>query len=529
MSFRQQSIVAIGMWLLLPALAMMVSKQYPLRWDVSADERHTLSRATTDLLNSVESPLEIRAYLPTHIPAPYSVIVDAIRDGLADYGAACPQPVRILIEDPQDPGLSKKEQALLEEQARGYGLKKAELEVIQGDRQVRQSVWLGIALLYQDRQVVVPPIEKPEQLEYAMARALREVIRGPAKRPGIGFTVGHGEPDLMQTPIRSMLESSGTIRVVDLSGNTVPGDIDALVLVAPRKPLNARAQFVIDQFLMRGGSLVALLDYRSQSTVFPDVLVPTKTGLETLLESYGARIETEQTVVDRDNRTAVPIKRNENGKIVMGPHPLYARAHMNPHPIGRGISELITPMASPITLVRDGRSDFEGEVLAMSVPGTVLRKDVRQSQPDAYAEKDLSREVSGPAPVAVALTGTFRSVFTTGDRPVNPLANAPDRSQYRPDPSFLPSGQRDARIVVVTSGGRLLSSSKAGLMFLQNAIDWVVADTSLSSIRAREAEDPPLENVSDSARWFARAGTIVGPALLLLGLSVFIRRRRVYE
>ena len=68
---------------------------------------------------------------------------------------------------------------------------------------VRQKVWMGIALLYEDKQVVVPAIETPDQLEYAMARALRDAVRGPSKRPVIGVTTGHGEPDLLQTPLRS--------------------------------------------------------------------------------------------------------------------------------------------------------------------------------------------------------------------------------------------------------------------------------------------------------------------------------------
>ena len=524
MTSKQRGILAVFLWIAVSVLAVTVVHHTPQRWDLTSDQRHTLSDSTHALLRTVQSPLEIRAFLPTHIPAPYSVVVDAIKDRLNDYASACSQPVRITIRDPLSPDLTATEQAVLIEEAKGYGLQIAELEVIQRDRQVRQKVWFGIALLYQDRQVVVPPIETPQQLEYSMAQALRDVIRGPGERPVIGFTVGHGEPNIMQTPLRPMLEGSGIIKTVPLDGNPIPNDVDALVILGPRRPMNARDRYVIDQFLLRGGGLVALLDYRSQSTIYPDVLVPTLTGLEELFAHYGATIDTTRTILDRGSQTPVPIKQDKNGKVVMGTHPLFARTQLASHIINRGITQLMTPMASPIEVGLSAARDHHVEPIVKSVDGSMTRLDVRHSQPEVYLTPDKTKENGEQAIVSVTITGLLRSAFKEQVPQHQPGPSTVGREDFRPDRPFISRGKADARVVLITSGGRLLSSGQSGLMFLQNSVDWVVSDTSLAGIRARQAEEPQLTQLSESVRWTARVGTILLPGLLLLMIALYLRR-----
>ncbi len=527
MTFRQRGLLGVLLWISVSILAVIAVEEQPQRWDLTQDQRHTLSDTTRELLTSIESPLEIKAYLPTHIPAPYSVVVDTIKDSLGDYAAACSQPVRITIKDPQDPALSAKERAALAQEAEGFGLRQAELDVVQRDRRIRQKVWFGIAILYQERQLVVPPIETPDQLEYSMARALREIIRGPSKRPIIGVTIGHGEPNIIQTPIRSTLEASGAIKTVLLDGNPIPNEIDALVILAPSRPMQERDRYVIDQFLLRGGGLVALLDYRSQSSVFPEVLVPTQTGLEELFSKYGVTIRTDLTLVDRGNLTPVPIKRDDAGRVVMGVHPLFARAEIEPHVINRGIRQLITPMASPIEFKSPINVNLTYSPLAKSVPNSVMRTDVRHSQPEHYQSPDASKETQSQATVAATLSGLLPSAFIGPVERVKSASPASSPKEYRPDRPFIARGQADARIVLATSGGRLLSSGKSGLMFLQNSLDWVVADTSLAAIRARQAEDPQITDLDESLRWSARIGTIIVPAFVLLAVALVMRRRRI--
>jgi len=70
--------------------------------------------------------------------------------------------------------------------------------------------------------------------------------------------------------------------------------------------------------------------------------------------------------------------------------------------------------------------------------------------------------------------------------------------------------------VVVTSGTRMLAAGENALVFLQNAVEWGLTDDALAGLRARAAEDPPLEDTTAATRRLMRYGLAIGPSLLLL-------------
>ena len=61
--------------------------------------------------------------------------------------------------------------------------------------------------------------------------------------------------DLLRELEKEQLRQDHTVKQVDLSQGRVPGDIDALVVVAPQN-MTELERFAIDQYLMRGGAVV---------------------------------------------------------------------------------------------------------------------------------------------------------------------------------------------------------------------------------------------------------------------------------
>ena len=266
-----------------------------------------------------------------------------------------------------------------------------------------------------------------------------------------------------------------------------------------------------------------LLDYRAQSTVFPNILVPTTTGLEPLVSPCGVSVTTELTVVDRGSRKPVPIRQDDSGKVSTGPHPLFARVQLKQHPITRGLGELLMPMASPIDTITVESGTCTVIPLATSFPGTVALKDARDSQPEAYVEGVPAEETAGPFNLSVAIEGTWRSTFADKERPPNPRQSR--KVDAKPDPPFLAAAQEDTRVVLMTSGRRLIASNRDALLLIQNALDWLTSDTSLSEIRSRNAMAPVLGPVSQTKKNLARYGTIILPALLLSLCFILLRVR----
>lgn len=518
---RLYSLAFVALLLLGGVLLNLLAAQHPRRLDLTADGRHTLAPITRELLAEAEGPITVRAYLPQRIQPPYRRAVRALRDTLAEFEAA--GPVRLEVFDPSDPALGEAEQRALDEAAAGYGVSAVPLQLAEGDALIQRSVRFGVAFLYRERQATVAPVEQAADAEYALTRALRAVIRDETDRAVIGVAAGHGEIDLAESPVAALLEPLGDVQRVTLDGRPLPATLDLLLIVGPRQPYGERDRYVIDQFVMGGGALVALLDYRPPSTVFPDVLVPLETGLEPLLAAYGVEVDTARTALDRTRAMPAPVARDANGRVITVNHPLFPRIRdLDPrHPVTRGLSSLATPLAAPLSVARARQSGLDAHALARTGPDAATRTGVSTLAVETYAAPDAEAERAEQVAVAVAVAGRPPSAFVDRERPPPPPTAA-----GTPEPPFADRARRATRMVVVSSGTRMLAAGENALVFLQNAIEWGLTDGALTGLRARAAEDPPLDDTTATTRRLVRYGLTLGPTALLLLFGGLRRWRR---
>lgn len=525
-----ESAVTLGLLISAVVLLNALAERHPARIDLTADQRYTLAAETRAVLDEAVGPVEVRAFLPSRIQPPYRRGMRALRDLLDEFAAAHPE-LALSIIDPSDPTLDEAARRRMDDEAQGYGIEAVDLQLTEGDQRIRRRVRFGVAFLYRDRQAATGPVERPADAEYALTRALRSAVRGETRRPVIGVTTGHGEPDLINSPVARLLGSIGEVQPVAIDGTALAPNIDVLVVLAPRKPFDDRALYTIDQHLMRGRALVALLDYRLPSTVFPNIAVPTVTRLEPVLAHYGLRIDTEGTVLDRSEAMPSPVGRDARGQVIIAEHPLHVRIRdLDPsHPISRGISVIAAPFAAPIELDGARRQGHAAVDVARSGPASVVRTEVRSIDPADFAEPPpadgAARERPGPATIAAAVEGRLPSYFAERERPP-PAAAGPFAPEQRPDPPFVAAGQDTGRLFVITSGTRHLAAQTNALILLQNAVDWAVTTEALADLRARAAEDPPLGESTGAVRAWAKYGNLLGPSLLLVLFGLIRRRRR---
>jgi ABC-2 type transport system permease protein len=525
---RRDAMIAIALWLLFFCFANWAAAPMRARWDYTTSGQHTLSHETLHVLKQAKSPIRIRAFLPGHVPQPYKNVVNGIRNGLADYKQASSVPFEIQIVDPLDPDLNEQEKAELERKARDYGLKKADLQVIKADRRIRQSVWFGVVILYEAKQMLVPHIDDANQLEYALTRTLKRIILRKKRRTIVGLSVGHGEPPISQSPLKGALSTIGELQDVRIDGSNIPRDVDVLVVLGPKRPFSSREQYTIDQFLMRGKSLLCFLDYRAQSTVFPEVLVPTVSGLENLFAAYGLKVDTDKTLLDRHAPAQAPIKRDQGGRIVTGAHPLYpfVKPAKGGHPTTVNISHVVMPMSSPVDTTGAEQLGYQISTLFRAADTTMLRTDVRNNSPEKYLEPQAGEIKATNRSVAVAMTGIIRSAFDGILKPEAPAASPFGKAS--PIMPFLVESQGDARLLLATSGTRMLAAQNNSIQFFQNAIDWGATDSVLTSIRSRPVQTSRLNIVSGRIRLWVRASALLAPTILLLVFGWFIRRK-IYQ
>ncbi|MCA9838003.1 MAG: Gldg family protein [Trueperaceae bacterium] len=375
----------------------------------------------------------------------------------------------------------------------------------------------------------------------------------PAPEPN---QFGQQMPQLYQAQfLTEQLGKDYRVESVDLSTGKVDDAIDTLIVLAPQN-LTEEERFAVDQFLMRGGSLiVATGNYGITVDQFGGglALEPLTGGLNDLLSSYGVTVG-DGVVMDTQNAPfPVAVNRNVGGFQVQEIQAIDYPYFVDVRPetmtknnlVVSGLSSVTLNFASPLSLsdtVRD-----EAQVLLSSSPKAWLSQST-QIQPnfDLYPELGFAQDATSTQsyPLAVALTGKFSSYYTDHAAPFEQSfeTDAAADDTTTPEPAVLgtiKSSPEDTRLIVLGSSEFIndtlldLSArlgqdrSLSNLQLMQNAVDWSVEDADLLSIRARGSFTRLLKPLSESQETFWEVLNYVIALLALIVLAAMwqIRKR----
>ncbi|MCU0509569.1 MAG: Gldg family protein [Anaerolineae bacterium] len=423
------------------------------------------------------------------------------------------------------------------------------------------------------RQLVTPAGDLSEA-------GIRTAVEAALKRSSSGFlkVIGLWTPPELPTQnmfgqqqpplrtwqeLRQQLSRDYTVRDVDLSSGQAPSDIDALMIVSPQG-LDDKAKFAVDQFLMRGGSvIVAAGNYSIAVDEMSGGLAlnPVDGGLNDLLEHYGVTVE-KSIVMDPQNEPfPSPVERQVGDVVVREMqalnYPFFVDVRPDAmdraNPITSKLNAVTLNWASPVKLDEAKNAGREASVLLESSPRSWLRTSLDVA-PDLEQHPDLGFPMEGEQaarPLAVAVTGRFDSFFKGK---ANPLlqgaapseAGAPPEAAATPTPvaptsGVLESSADGARLVVIGSGEFLtdvifqVSSSLNAdrylnsLQLAQNAADWAVEDTDLLNIRARGTSTRVLDPIAAPQQRLVEFANYGLALLALILIAVFWNLRRKNE
>ncbi|MDA8165219.1 MAG: Gldg family protein [Desulfobacteraceae bacterium] len=405
------------------------------------------------------------------------------------------------------------------------------------------------------------------------AAEIRQEIEGAVKRNASGFlkTVGLWVPRPEAAAgmaagtaeyrlFREMLRENYNLKDVDLTGGRVPGDIDMLLLVAPQSMTDLE-RLAIDQYLMRGGAVVALAG-RYLLDIPPGAktlnLRRANNGIGRLLDHYGLTVQ-DSLVMDTQNEPfPIPMTRNLGGGVVVQEirqldYPYFVDVRsggMNREsPIVANLPAVTMNWVSPVVVNPEAASKRKVTTLLQSSPESWLSTST-DIQPD-FAHHPRTGfpegEVRGVHTLAAAMQGSFTSYFNEKNDPRKAArgkgaAGKPGETGAAPAEASLPllrSSPDSARLVVVGSA-EFLNDAVIGisqsvgkerylnsLAFLQNIVDWAMEDEDLLTIRSRSSQARLLAPMSRQAETFWE-WLNYGLALLGLALVSFagIRRQR---
>jgi len=415
--------------------------------------------------------------------------------------------------------------------------------------------------LEDEHQVVQLPTGAfdPDVFEQTLDAGLKRFASGLTKTVALVFPESSSRPFQGMAPavhtfqtLEQAISRDYSIVREDLADGEVDSSADLLLLLAP-EDLADTAVYAMDQFLMRGGTVVLgtsgfSVEARGGNLQMRDV----DSGLTAWLSHHGIDIAPAMVLDSQHRSYPVPVMRRVGGyefrdmQFVDYPYFIDIRGDglNSEHPITSGLPSLALAWSSPVAMAREN-SDISVEWLLRSSQDA-WRSSARNVMPGAI--EDGTRSDSGRTPrretLALLLQGRFSSAFNKapGDEPadsagVEERAATLGRGRIR---SHLRQSSDAARLIIIGSNDFASDQIMSGLVaasgteflspveLLMNTLDWSLTDGSLLQIRSRAHFNrtlPPLDSRVRSRLEYANYATAL-LVLAVFGLLHWLRERR---
>lgn len=279
------------------------------RIDLTEEKRHTLSNASIKVLENLDDVIYFKVYLDgDEIPAGFIRLQTAIKDMLNEFRQHAGDNIQYEFIDPfESPDL--KTRGEIGRQLMKKGLNPT--TIAENDAKGGASeklLFSGAIASYREDEIPVEFLKNnlsfsgEENLNQSIQLIEFELIQSIVKlktvdRKHIAFIEGHGECQAIETAsLEADLKDQYEVSHIEIKGqlNALAG-IDCIILAGPQELVNEQDKYIIDQFIMKGGKSIWLVDgvaadMDSLAKKASFVAMLQRTNLEDQLFKYGARI-----------------------------------------------------------------------------------------------------------------------------------------------------------------------------------------------------------------------------------------------
>jgi len=484
----------VALFLILIAVNFLITR-VPARADLTDGNLYTLSDGTRRILRGLESPVKVRLYMSQGegVPVPLRGFAQRVEDLVREFKNAAGDKVVIERLDP-------KPDSDIEDAAQLDGIEPQQLAS-------GEQFYLGIAVSQLDRKQAIPAIspQRERLLEYDLVRAIARV--GSAERPKIGLMAGLpvlGEkfnPFTRQSSepwvLANELKRDFDVQEVPLMAKEIDKDLKVLLVIHPRE-VPPQTEYALDQFVMRGGKLIAFVDpyaYFDQGPQMPGVPPqPSSSTLPTLFKAWGVSMDPGKVVSD--------VVFGSGGGARYTPTVL----SLNRTAFSR--DDIVTSQIETLLYAFGGAFELKlpdhlkASTLVQSSPNAMLVDNVNATKSGDEATRGF-KPSGNPMPLAVRLNGKFKTAFPEGlkekDKPVAgtpALRESADNSVIIvADVDLLADGA--AVDVQEVFGRRIVVPSNGNLAFALGMVEQFAAGNDLISLRSRAAAFRPLTVVRE--------------------------------
>ena len=516
------SAIGVAVMVIIVIALNIIVRPLLVRVDMTADKAYTLSEGTRRVLGKLDTPVQIRFYFSqrdAETPVDWKTYAARVEDVLKEYQLLAKGNLEIKKLDPV-PDTEAEDSANLD------GIEGQALQPLGGDR-----VYFGLAVSCLDGRATIPFLSPARErlLEYDLTRAIAQVAK--PQKPVIGVMSGlpvfggfnpmmmraggggRTEPWLFINELRSDFD----VKEVPLTADKIDDEIKVLLVIYP-KGISEASEYALDQFVLRGGKLVAFLDPLSvMDTRNADPSNPLQAAagsgasLDRLLKAWGLTFDINKVVTDKTYFTELG---GQDGRPQVNP------SFLQLPPEAMDTNDVVTSQISRLYLPFSGV--FEGSP-AEGLKRTVL---MHTSPNSDLTEKMLAQfggsqdfKASGKEQaLAIRLTGKFKTAFpdgkpkSTDEKPAEGEEKKAE-AEAKPADDSLKASKEDNVVVLVGDsdmlheqfyarvqnffGQRVMIPFSQNLTFVQNLVEQLGGDQDLITIRSRATMARPFTRIRE--------------------------------
>ncbi len=559
---KRRDIMSLVILIGIVILVNFIGAFYFKRIDLTSEKRYTLAESTKTLLKNLDDEVYFKVYFDGDFNPSFTRLRNEAKEILDEFRAYSDNQIQYEFIIPGD-GLSADEKSNLEKQLYEKGLVPEQVYEKNKDKTLETRIWPGAIVSFKGKEAVWKIFDRQDntdfevsvnnsvkELEYSLTNTIRKLQR--PKKQEVTFITGHYELDTIHIYdfARALSEYYNVDRTPILGKLGALDQSDAIVIAGPDSAFSVADQYIIDQYIMKGGKVLWLVDpvgiNRDTLNMKGFTLgLNRPLDIDNMLFKYGVRLNSD--LLQDFQCGVIPMnvgfkKGQPNIKLFPWPYSPLVLPDGN-HPIVKNLDLIKFDYVSSLDTIT-----------AKGIKKTILLSTSRYTRIAATPARIFYSSVQIPpkesqfsssyVPVACLLEGEFHS-FAENRVPSIFLTDTNFTKKHK----FIDKGKY-TKMIVVADGDvarndynrssrmplplgydRYSNQRFANRTFLLNCVNYLLDDEGMLQLRSREVTLRLLDKkkiTTQRGKW--QAVNVLMPVMLLLifGLIQFFLRKRKF-
>lgn len=554
---KKRNLKSVVITIAILLLINLIGNYFFHRFDLTKDNRYTLSPTSLNIIKEVKEPLSIKIYMEGDLPAEFKRLQQETRELLEEFQAYNSNIIFEFVNplENEDDSMNNIKALYMK------GLTPVNITVDDKGKQSQAMVFPWAIAVYHNKEVNIPLLKNimgasttekvigsVQHLEYSIADALNKITKEKQKK--IAVIKGNGEiQDVLIAKFLLQIRESYHIGpfTLDSVAKSPVASLEALekydlaIIAKPTETFSDAEKQVLDQFIIHGGKTIWLIDQVAveMDSLYNDsgatLAFPRDLNLNDMFFKYGIRINPD--IVKDEQGSPIKLATGEQGSATQYQAFNWKFAPLvypeSQHPIVKNLGGIKFDFANPIDTLKNG---IKKTVLLQSsqyskkvgTPTEInLNIVAEETSPNHYIN-------TGNIPMAVLLEGNFHSAFQNRVLAFNQNnfeATAKTGKMIVISDGDIIKNQLDKNYAPVELGfdqrsGNLYDNKD----FLLNCVNYLLDDTGLINIRSKDLDLPLLDKEKVYEKYTQTQVLTIGLPILILtifgAVFGFLRKRK---